>query len=572
MSFSNVCESLLMKYLKTLYGEGNYSAWPHQREAWQKIYEYGDEKVILIKAPTASGKTECVIIPYLSQFILNDWFLAPGLIYVLPNKTLLFSQYERIKRLVNILCPGKKISIVADFGGIYPGKTFLFGDIVLTTLDAFFYGLIAKRTIVLNKDEDLGKTLFPVGNIATSLVVFDEVQMFQDSSYYTPRILGKVIDILYYSGVPTIIMTATMPRILEETILPSTIDYVEVTSSKVRRGEVIVHLRLDLKLLEFIQDSLEFQEILSRYRKILVVANTIGRAIQSFREIRAIAQQYGFEVDLIHSKLLEATRRERESKLERMKNSDVKYILVATQVAESGLDLDFDVILTELAPIDGLIQRVGRVARRKKEGVAFIFDVPDVRPYNDKKILDETAYSITQSRLDEALKDLKKTKDLLDNVFTEIPSLPDRLKNSFDKTRRSIESLSPFIDFSVLKARIRPELYITILLLEDVDFNDLLKRNDVIELHVPYSEVRKSHMNIQFYGYELENYPYLNFNDIALKVNVERSILHEEKVLLKICKVLRIYPQSLYLANPEYYIRENNYDLGLLRRGRNGEY
>ncbi len=566
MVFIRDCENILVEYLRTLYGEGNYNAWMHQRETWKCLYEDAGEKVILLRVPTAGGKTESVLIPYFYQYVFDDWFLAPGLIYVLPNKTLLFSQYQRIMKMRDIICPSKRISVVADLGGIYPGKTFLFGDIVLTTLDAFVYGLMAKRTILLDRDENLGKTLFPIGNIATSIVVFDEVQMYQDSSYYTPRILGKIINILYRSGVPVVIMTATMPEVLKKSLIPETVEYVTVYNSKVKRGKVSIHLKTDIKLLDFIMFDPEFKDILHYYRRILVVVNTVGKAVQIYRALRGVVEPLGFEIDLIHGRLLEATRRGRESKLEDLKNSDIKYILVATQVAESGLDLDFHVVLTELAPIDGLIQRLGRAARRISEGIGYVFGAESNRPYSGE-ILDRTLNAIEPSRLEAALMDLRDTDALLNQVFMEMPSLPKHLVGIYNKTRASIESLSPFINFSCLRARVRPELYITVLVLENVNCDELRKIGGTAELHLPYVVVRDNHMNVQFIGTDLEMYPYLKFGDFALKVDLERSFLSNNHVLLKISKAPRIFPQNLYLANPNYYVEEKNYDLGLMFRG-----
>ena len=69
---------------------GGYKPWDHQYATWKALTMEKDN-ITVLKAPTASGKTEAAIIPYLYQALTGDWILAPGLIYVLPNKTLLFS-------------------------------------------------------------------------------------------------------------------------------------------------------------------------------------------------------------------------------------------------------------------------------------------------------------------------------------------------------------------------------------------------------------------------------------------------------------------------------------------------
>ncbi len=564
MGYLQSFSEILKEYLKTLRGI-EAKPWEHQISTWEALVKYSGEKIILLKAPTASGKTEAAIVPYFYQVLHNEWFLAPGLIYVLPNKTLLFSQLRRIKKFAEIILPKEKyqnLSIVADLGGIYPGKTFLFGDVVLTTLDAFVYGLLAKRTFLVAKNENLGKTLFPIGNISTSFVVFDEVQMYQDTYYYTPKILRKIISLLGNSGIPLLIMTATMPKKLQEEIMPENIDVREILCNReISRGEIVIKERIKYNLHEFIRGKLT--DLLDNYDRILIVQNTVNRAIETY--LLLTSQKREHRVDLLHARLLEKTRREREGRLEDIKDKPTKFILIATQVAESGLDIDFDVLLTEIAPIDGLIQRIGRVARRKQRGHAYIFSPSSHHPY-PRKILEKTLKVIVdeRKRLEKAIRRIDETERLLDMVYDRVPPVPDGLKRFLDTTINALNSLSPFKDLRILTehARVRPELYFSALLIRDIPLEELMNKTR-LELTITAKEIRENYLNIQYRGANLESYPFLKINDCVFEIDILATNIGGSHILLRIRRQYTVSPGCLYLLNPDYYEYFNDYDLGI---------
>ncbi|MEM1724593.1 MAG: helicase-related protein [Thermoplasmata archaeon] len=67
------------------------------------------------------------------------------------------------------------------------------------------------------------------------------------------------------------------------------------------------------------------------------------------------------------------TFKDRKKKEEIFESEEVKCpdILVATQVAEVSLDIDYDILFTELAPLDSLIQRMGRILRRYRNNYEY---------------------------------------------------------------------------------------------------------------------------------------------------------------------------------------------------------
>jgi CRISPR-associated endonuclease/helicase Cas3 len=104
------------------------------------------------------------------------------------------------------------------------------------------------------------------------------------------------------------------------------------------------------------------------------IRNTVKDAIEAYQQIRELYPDW--EVDLFHARYALGDRIEIEKRVvERFgKNSTHEQrkgqILIATQVVEQSLDLDFDALITDLSPIDLVIQRAGRLRRhtRNKDG------------------------------------------------------------------------------------------------------------------------------------------------------------------------------------------------------------
>ncbi|MDA8186657.1 MAG: CRISPR-associated helicase Cas3' [Dehalococcoidales bacterium] len=111
-----------------------------------------------------------------------------------------------------------------------------------------------------------------------------------------------------------------------------------------------------------------------------VICNTVDRAIEVYEHLRDSLKDTDTECSLFHARTLRMWRREREEEVLRKfgkgeKQADGTYanpdrpgraVLVATQVIEQSLDLDFDLMVSEIAPIDLLLQRCGRLHRHPR--------------------------------------------------------------------------------------------------------------------------------------------------------------------------------------------------------------
>ncbi len=100
----------------------------------------------------------------------------------------------------------------------------------------------------------------------------------------------------------------------------------------------------------------------------LVLRNTVGRAQQSYRSLQPA---FPGQVRLLHARLVTGQRVERAEELLRALGPDGEHrphrlVVVATQVAEQSFDIDVDVLVTDLAPVDLLLQRSGRLHRHDR--------------------------------------------------------------------------------------------------------------------------------------------------------------------------------------------------------------
>lgn len=102
----------------------------------------------------------------------------------------------------------------------------------------------------------------------------------------------------------------------------------------------------------------------------LIIRNTVKRAQQTYEELRAV---FGDDVTLNHARFTIADRQAKDDDLLRRfgpprdaTGRPHRAVVVATQVAEQSLDIDFDLLVTDLAPIDLLLQRAGRLHRHER--------------------------------------------------------------------------------------------------------------------------------------------------------------------------------------------------------------
>ena len=181
-------------------------------------------------------------------------------------------------------------------------------------------------------------------------------------------------------------------------------------------------------------------ERLAQGERVMVVCNTVKQAQSVFEQLRDVTEN----AKLLHSRFILRDRERIEQELE---NAD---LLVGTQAVEVSLDIDFDCLFSEPAPIDALIQRFGRINRKGEKGIC------DVHICQEGGENDHFIYSSEK---------VERTKDAFAPVETlhesEIQGLIDKVycdgynekeTEKFNRAKqlfeRHLEGIVPFIEDS----------------------------------------------------------------------------------------------------------------------------
>lgn len=195
-------------------------------------------------------------------------------------------------------------------------------------------------------------------------IILDEIHTYASE---IQAIVLKIIEILKYSGCRIHVGTATMPKVLYNKILELLGGKNEVYEVSLPNDVLSTFNRHIIHKVESIDNCNGIIEnAVSKNQKILIVCNQVKRAQMIYDDI---CNKY-FDVDkmLIHSRYKRCDRAKAETMLKDVfNNSTHPCIVVSTQVVEVSLDISFDVMITECAPIDAMIQRFGRINRKRTD-------------------------------------------------------------------------------------------------------------------------------------------------------------------------------------------------------------
>lgn len=261
-------------------------------------------------------------------------------------------------------------------------KKSILDDFVVGTVDNFLLASLKQKHLALRH----------IG-LSKKVVVIDEVHAYDS---YMSQYLYRAIRWMGSYNIPVVILSATLPmekrvELVEEYVIGTgnkmdliekkngwdksisypLITYTEKDSIKqITKFEKIENKKILVKKLE--DGGLEEENLIEKIENYLSDGGVAGIIVNTVRRgqnlTRKLAEVFGEEnVELLHSSFISTERVNKENDLIRAIGKGAirpyKKIIVGTQVIEQSLDIDFDILFTDIAPIDLLIQRIGRLHR-----------------------------------------------------------------------------------------------------------------------------------------------------------------------------------------------------------------
>ncbi len=399
----------------------DWSPNPLQNEVTKILQNHPETRIILIEAPMGEGKTEAAL--YSASHWLGQ-FSQPGVYLGLPTQATSNAMYERVDGWLERFFSKNTVESLLVHGGLIHPEYYTekkaqtqryesFGmqefendedsqSVIKTTAHDWFFP--SKRALLApfgtgTIDQALIGVLTAkhwfvrLAGLAGKTIIFDEVHAYDA---YTSRLMERLLEFLSLLGCTVILLSATLPTSKRKSLLKAFtgeelespafdgVPYPRISAwapgnqiESIIGFETSDRAKKKLKL-ESIPWDLEasvsaFVDKLGEAGCGAYILNTVDDAQKVFEKLKSsFPSNYFEQLLLFHSRFPAMDRARLEKRVldcfgKKGNRPKGRAILIATQVVEQSLDLDFDLMASTIAPIDLLLQRSGRLHRHHRE-------------------------------------------------------------------------------------------------------------------------------------------------------------------------------------------------------------
>lgn len=382
------------------------SPWPLHVATEEIGRSLSSPSLIIVEAPMGEGKTEAaLLLAHASACRLGEHGFYIGL----PTQATANQMFGRVKTFLEATGVADESTLVlahAEAHGIealrsiveiydddskrlgrvraeewfLPKKRALLAEHGVGTIDQALLGVLRTRHGFVRLFGLAGKT-----------VVLDEVHAYDT---FTSTILDRLLEWLAALGTTVVLLSATLPRMRRgqltaayhrglggtatEPVVAEDVRYPRITTIGIdRRSATHVESRASSMSIDIGRIEPDVETI----ARLLIeelrdggcvgwICNTVDRAQTACKEMQKLAPD--IPRLLIHARMLREHRNRCEGRLEEALGSQARgaqrparLLVIGTQVLEQSLDVDFDLLVTDLAPVDLVLQRAGRLHRHR---------------------------------------------------------------------------------------------------------------------------------------------------------------------------------------------------------------
>lgn len=268
-----------------------------------------------------------------------------------------------------------------------------------------------------------------------SKVIIDEIQAYNP---WMVAVIIRAIEMIHQIGGRFMIMTATLPQIYldelkERNIIDDNCLYKEFVD------ETFVRHRISIETCSILDDC-HIIEQQAENKKVLIIVNTVDRAIEIYNSLQGS--------HLLHSRFIQKDRALLEKEIKRFAEEDDSGIWVTTQLVEASLDIDFDILYTELSTIDSLLQRFGRCYRKRELNHSH----PNVHIYTSEvsgegSVYDKDILELTNKELqvfDDKIINEQEKIDLVKRVYSKEALANTKFYHDFRSAIHKLENVEDY--------------------------------------------------------------------------------------------------------------------------------